>query len=145
MSDEMVDNFVWILLQTSQQLKYPALMHLKFKFTNCIKVSPELIEVLPTITHLSFRSCNKAIHVLEIISKFKSDWEGIFAWLKLQALMITPFDLEWISPFCDFITTQISIGLPLKGISLSETDMEMLKSNEFLRNNVLIQMMGCDI
>ncbi|KIM73517.1 hypothetical protein PILCRDRAFT_829100 [Piloderma croceum F 1598] len=48
MSDEMVDDFVWILQQLSQQPKYPALTHLKFKFTHCVEVSPEFIKVLPT-------------------------------------------------------------------------------------------------
>lgn len=66
MSNEMVDNFIWIFQQSSQQLKCPALIHLKFKFTNCIEVSLEFIEILPTIMHLSFRSCHKSIQIRKV-------------------------------------------------------------------------------
>jgi hypothetical protein len=76
--------------------------HLELKFADCLHLN-NFIKAFPTITHLSFRSCDKTVYILERIIEFESEQEDIVAWPNLQALTIVPFDSEWIQPFCDFI------------------------------------------
>lgn len=98
-----------MLLETAVQ---PALINLDFKYARRIELNTEFIHVLPTLTHLSFTSCDNVNNVLEVAMRVDHLWPH------LHTLMISQFLLNWIKPLCDFVAKRISIGLPLKCVKL---------------------------
>jgi len=62
-------------------------------------------------------------------------------WPKLETILINPIKSEWIQPLCEFVTARISSGNALENIMLSEMDIERLNRNEFLKDNVRLDLM----
>ena len=87
----MTDAFVETLEKSYSHPKYVALTHLEFKFTNYIELIDGFIDILSTIMHLSFTSCEDIVDILDLISEYLSDVPDNFAWPNLRTLTITPF------------------------------------------------------
>jgi hypothetical protein len=129
-----------ILQQSQRQPKFPALTHLKFKSASFIELNNAFINALPTITHISLSSCPFSYELLEFVAEFESESDDNFAWPNLQKLTIIPFGPAYIEPLCVLVAARIRIGLPLHTIVLSENDVDAFRKIEFLRDNMLVEL-----
>ena len=126
------------------QPKYPALTHLRFKFSRIIELNHAFLNTFPTVTHIFFSSCEDVGDVLSLIADVdESEWRpgDSHTLPNLKKLMITPFSPGWIQPLCDLVTARVRIGLPLESLILRQVDLELLKKIEFLRENLLMESM----
>lgn len=141
MPAQVIDAFVDATKQSQNWLKYPKLTRLEFNdiyFLPHIHLNSHFVDALPTITHISFRSCT--VVVLEALAELDSRAEGTVPWPNLRTITINPFTNEWVKPLCDFIAARTGSGYPLESIRLSQRDIMTLSSAEFFRGNVRLDL-----
>lgn len=138
---EVVNAFVEATNISQYWPKYPTLTHLQFSdvyLPHRIHLNSYFVDALPTITHISFRSCT--FDVLAALAKADSRAEGIVPWPNLRTVTINPFTDKWVQPLCDFIAARIGSGHPLESIRLSQSDIMTLSGAEFFRSNVRLDL-----
>lgn len=123
--------FVDVLQNSPRLPKYPILTHLEFKFADCVEVNRNFVEALPTITNLSFVSCDDTALALNRLIELDSTSTAHISWPRLNTLTITPYKQEWEQSFRSFILTRSRTGCPIANVRLDQSGISALR--EFLK------------